>query len=205
MIRHYFCEYCGKDFLSEEECMEHEVTCKVKIEQEKKKEEAREKELDALIFDFKLLAKGVSDYIKKYGAEDGERIFNEIFSKMNAANQEFKNRIPEELKNLPITYNFTLKPTEFNHDMIVKFLGAPKSSLDDHFDDSDVDKENSEDCVKRDTPNDEIDDIINKLSETTSKIEPSSRRDYIYNGETISSDELLKTLNELNNKFHFYF
>lgn len=187
MIKHYFCEYCGKDFLSGKECMEHEVACKVKIEQEKKKEkeEAEKKaDMDKIVSSFSDAVELCKNYMEKYSIFDLDEFINTLKNKLS----EIEDKIFEDF------VDFSSKPASD--------FGAVKFTISDPKFNSDMISKSS---LKEESSENEIDDIIDKLSKPTLSINPGSRKNYFCEGKAISLDELLEILDEQNKGSRFYF
>lgn len=143
MIKHYFCEYCGKDFLSEDECAKHEMECEVKIkkESEEKKEKEKQADLEEIVDCFNEIANLCTAYIEKYKILDINKFMNTIRNKLSLKDKNFGSN------------GFTIKSCK-----PLSIFGPWEFTIEDvKYSDKDKDKD-------RKNKEDELDSIINKLS-----------------------------------------
>lgn len=176
MIRHYFCEYCGKDFLSEDECAKHEMECEVRIKKEfeEKKEKERQADLEEIVDCFNEIVDLCTTYIEKYKILDIDKFTNTIKEKLSLKNKNFGSN-EFTLKNCkPLStfgpWEFTLEDAKYSDEALNKMLGVDKlhpfgSMVVSVAKDKDKDSKNKED---------ELDSIINKLSNS-----PEVKSDYV--------------------------
>ena len=166
MIKHYFCEYCGKDFLSEDECTKHEMECEVKIkkESEEKKEKEKQADLEEIVDCFNEIADLCTAYIEKYKILDISKFMNTIRNKLSLKDKNFGSNefIIKSCKPLSIfgPWEFTIEDVKYSAEDLNKMLGVDNrhpvgSEVVSIAKDKDKDSANKED---------ELDSIINKLS-----------------------------------------
>lgn len=172
MIKHYFCEYCGKDFLSEDECAKHEVNCEERLKElEKRKEAERQADLEEIAYCFNELIELCADYIEEYGISDLDKFKKTLESKLLLIDKKFDNKGPFEKKTIskPLSFfepcEFTFEDTKYNDEALNKMLGVDKLHPFGSMifrvvkNDENNDKDNK-------SKKDEIDNIIDKLSDT---------------------------------------
>lgn len=165
MIKHYFCEYCGKDFLSEDECAKHEMECEVKIkkESEEKKEKEKQADLEEIVDCFNEIANLCTAYIEKYKILDINKFMNTIRNKLSLKDKNFGSNefIIKSCKPLSIfgPWEFTIEDVKYRDEDLNKMLSVdnlrPAGEVVSIAKDKDKDSKNKED---------ELDNIINKLS-----------------------------------------
>ena len=166
MIKHYFCEYCGKDFLSEDECAKHEMECEVKIkkESEEKKEKERQADLEEIVDCFNEIVDLCTAYIEKYKILDINKFMNTIRNKLSLKDKNFGSNefTIKSCKPLSIfgPWEFTIEDVKYSDEDLNKMLGVDNlhpvgSEVVSIAKDKDKDSKNKED---------ELDSIINKLS-----------------------------------------
>lgn len=186
MIKRYFCEYCGKDFLSEDECARHEMECEVRIKKEfeEKKEKERQADLEDIVDCIKEGIDLCTDYIAKYNISDLDKLKSLI-----------QNKLASLLNKEPITrmdfqpYELSLDDVKYNMNLLHNTFGFDESSFETETIQSDkVSKGNNED---------EVDAIINKLSEPSLVVvhddkDPEDVVTYYFNGKEVSEEEFAK-------------
>lgn len=166
MIKHYFCEYCGKDFLSEDECAKHEMECEVKIkkESEEKKEKEKQADLEEIVDCFNEIVDLCTAYIEKYKILDINKFMNTIRNKLSLKDKNFGSNefILKSCKPLSTfgPWEFTIEDVKYSDEDLNKMLGIDNrhpvgSEVVSIAKDKDKDSANKED---------ELDSIINKLS-----------------------------------------
>lgn len=173
MIKHYFCEYCGKDFLSEDECAKHEMECEVKIkkESEEKKEKEKQADLEEIVDCFNEIVDSFNEtidfcmaYIEKYKILDINKFMNTIRNKLSSKDKNFGSNefILKSCKPLSTfgPWEFTIEDVKYSDEDLNKMLGVDNlhpvgSEVVSIVKDKDKDSKNKED---------ELDSIINKLS-----------------------------------------
>lgn len=166
MIKHYFCEYCGKDFLSEDECAKHEMECEVKIkkESEEKKEKEKQADLEEIVDCFNEIVDLCTIYIEKYKILDINKFMNTIRNKLSLKDKNFGSNefTIKNCKPLSIfgPWEFTIEDVKYSNKDLNKILGVDNlhpagSEVISIATDKDKDRKNKED---------ELDSIINKLS-----------------------------------------
>lgn len=168
MIKHYFCEYCGKDFLSEDECAKHEMECEVKIkkESEEKKEKEKQADLEEIVDCFNEIADLCTAYIEKYKILDINKFMNTIRNKLSLKDKNFGSNefTIKSCKPLSIfgPWEFTIEDVKCSDEDLNKMLGVDNrrpvgSEVISIAKDKDKDKDSA-------NKEDELDSIINKLS-----------------------------------------
>lgn len=168
MIKHYFCEYCGKDFLSEDECAKHEMECEVKIkkESEEKKEKEKQADLEEIVDCFNEIVDLCTAYIEKYKILDINKFMNTIRNKLSLKDKNFGSNefTIKSCKPLSIfgPWEFTIEDVKYSDEDLNKMLGVDNlhpagSEVVSIAKDKDKDKD-------RKNKEDELDSIINKLS-----------------------------------------
>ena len=189
MIKHYFCEYCGKDFLSEDECAKHEMECEVRIkkeleEEKEKKEKRRQTDLEEIVYCFSEFAELCADYVEKYGAPDLDKLKSFIQNKLAPLlNKESVTRMDFQ------PYELSFDDVKYDMDLFHDVCGFGKSPFKtEAIQDDKVSKSNSKD---------EVDAIIDKLSEpslfvTHEDKEPEDAVTYYFNGKEVSEKEFAK-------------
>lgn len=199
MIKHYFCEYCGKDFLSEDECLNHEKNCEIKKNNElKKKIEAEKKaDMDKIMSSFADTAKLCKDYMERYDIFDIDKFSNtlrdrlsEIEDKIFEGFEDFVDFNSEPTTDLkPV--KFTLSDVKFDKDELDKLLGKTEPQ--------EIKAKINNTDFKKSTDNksdDEIDTIINKLSNPSFVVEhdeenPEDAVTYYFNGKPVTEKEFI--------------
>lgn len=191
MIKHYFCEYCGKDFLSEEECLKHEKNCEIKKNNElKKKAEAEKKaDMDKIMSSFADTVRLCKDYMEKYDIFDIDKFGKTLKDKLN----EVEEKIFSDFNSEPMT-NFkpvelTLDDLKFNLDEFRKVCGEMESTPVT----SEEVKTNHRSSPK---VKDEIDALIDKLSNPSLVVEhddkdPEDAVTYYFNGKPVTGKEFI--------------
>lgn len=186
MIKHYFCEYCGKDFLSEDECAKHEMECEVRVKKEfeEKKEKERQADLEDIVDCIKEGIDLCTDYIVKYNISDLDKLKSLI-----------QNKLAFLLNEEPITrmdfqpYELSLDDVKYDMDLFHNTCGFGKSPFKiETIQNDKASKGNSED---------EVDAIIDKLSEPSLLVthddkEPEDAVTYYFNGKEVSEKEFAK-------------
>lgn len=166
MIKHYFCEYCGKDFLSEDECAKHEMECEVKIkkESEEKKEKEKQADLEEIVDCFNEIVDLCTAYIEKYKILDINKFMNTIRNKLSLKDKNFGSNEFTLKSYKPLStfgpWEFTIEDVKYGNEDLNKILGVDNlhpvgSEIVYIAKDKDKDSKNKED---------ELDNIINKLS-----------------------------------------
>lgn len=190
MIRHYFCEYCGKDFLSEDECAKHEAECEVRI----KKERERENNLEKVICSIEEASEGIwgavddlIQYILNYKISNPSEIFNEIKDKIKFADivEEYFKKIDFD----PVDFIFYI--LKINDEKATRIQVNSNIICDE------IDKIYKNKEVKKANETNELDKLIDKLSEpslfvTHDDKEPEDMVTYYFNGKEVSEKEFAK-------------
>lgn len=195
MIRHYFCEYCGKDFLSEDECTKHEMTCEAKIQKEleeekEKKEKKRQIDLEEIIYCFSEFVELCADYVEEYGIPEFGKLTNLV-----------QNKLTSLLDKEPVTrmdfqpYELSLDDVKYNMDLFHNVCGFGKSPF--KIETTQDDKVSKVSKVSKVNSKDEVDAIIDKLSEpslfvTHDDKETEDAVTYYFNGKEVSEKEFAK-------------
>ena len=192
MIKHYFCEYCGKDFLSEDECLKHEKNCEVKKNNElKKKAEAEKKaDMDKIMSSFADTVRLCKDYMEKYDIFDIDKFGKTLKDKLN----EVEEKIFSDFNSEPMT-NFrpvelTLDDLKFNLDEFRKVCGETESIPV-------TSEEVKTNHYFNPKTKDEVDVIIDKLSNPSLVVEHDDKDSedvttYYFNGKPVSQNEFIE-------------
>lgn len=197
MIKHYFCEYCGKDFLSESDCLEHERNCEIKKKNElKQKLEAEKKaDMDKIISSFGDTAKLCKDYMEKYNIFDIDKFGKTLKDKLNEV--EEKIFIDDDDDDDDDDFNFitnfnpiklTLDDVKFDQDEFHRICGEMKPAFG-------VKREEKTKCDSK--VEDEVDAIIDKLSKSSSVSNKDNEVTYYFNGKPVTEEEFMSRFTEL--------